>query len=122
MATIKIDDVAKQALTGVVNSIIDEFQQNALQQLIDLGEKEIDALVEAEVKAYCESLTAYAEKSGSWWVKVRNRFLVSIISNSTDAIVTAVKDSIKKISTEGIDSLQDKAADAVAEDTQKQNN
>ena len=122
MATIKIDDVAKQALTGVVNGIIDEFQQNALQQLTDLGEKEIDAFVEAEVRAYCGYLTAYAENSGSWWVKVRNRLLVSIISNSTDAIVTAVKDSIKKISTEGIDSLQDKAADAVAEDTQKQNN
>lgn len=118
MATIKIDDVANQALTGVVNGIIDEFQQNALQQLIDLGEKEIDALVEAEVKAYCESLTAYAEKSDSWWVKVRNRFLVSIISNSTDAIVTAVKDSIKKISTEGIDSLQDKAVDAVTKATE----
>lgn len=122
MATIKIDDVAKQALTGVVNGIIDEFQQNALQQLIDLGEKEIDTLVEAEVKAYCESLTAYAEKSDSWWVKVRNRFLVSIISNSTDAIVTAVKDSVKKLATEGIDTLQDQAADAVAKATKNQNN
>lgn len=119
METIKIDDVAKQALTGVVNGIIDEFQRNALQQLIELGEKEIDALVEAEVKAYCESLTAYAEKSSSWWVKVRNRFLVRIISNSTDAIVEAVKDSVKKLATEGIDSLQDKAVDAVTKATTK---
>ena len=114
MATIKIDDAAKQALTGVVNGIIDQFQQNALQQLIELGEKEIDALVASEVKAYCESLTAYAEKSDSWWVKIRNRFLVSIISNSTDAITTAVKDSVKKLATEGIDNLQDKAFNANA--------
>ena len=113
MATIKIDDVAKQTLTGVVNGIIDQFQQNALQQLIELGEKEIDSLVASEVKAYCDSLTVYAEKSDSWWVKIRNRFLVSIISNSTDAITTAVKDSVKKLATEGIDNLQDKAVEAV---------
>ena len=118
METIKINDEAKQALTGVVNGIIDEFQQNALQQLTGLGEKEIDAFVESEVRAYCGYLTAYAEQSGSWWVKVRNRFLVSIISNSTDAIVTAVKDSIKNISTEGTDSLQDKAVEAVTKATE----
>ena len=50
MATIKIDDAAKQALTGVVNGIIDQFQQNALQQLIELGEKEKE--LHAEVGAY----------------------------------------------------------------------
>lgn len=117
--TIKLDDVAKQALTSVVNGVIDQFQQNALQQLIELGEKEIDSLVASEVKAYCDSLTAYAEKSDSWWVKIRNRFLVSIISNSTDAITTAVKDSVKKLATEGIDELQSKAVDAIANATKK---
>lgn len=119
MATIKLDDVAKQALTSVVNGVIDQFQQNALQQLIELGEKEIDSLVTAEVKVYCDSLTSYAEKSDSWWVKIRNRFLVSIISNSTDAITTAVKDSVKKLATEGIDELQSKAVDAIANATKK---
>ena len=119
MATIKIDDVAKQALTGVVNGIIDQFQHNALQQLIELVEKEIDSLVASEVKAYCESLTAYAEKSDSWWVKIRHRFLVSIISNSTDAITTAVKDSVKKLATEGIDNLQDKVINAIGNAAKK---
>ena len=79
----------------------------------------MDSLVEGEVWVYRDSLTAYAEKSDSWWVKIRNRFLVSIISSSTDAITTAVKDSVKKLATEGIDALQSKAVDAIANATKK---
>lgn len=104
--SIKLNDAAKTAITGVINGIIDEFQENALKQLVELGEDQLDALVKAQVTAYCDALTAYAEKTDSWWVKIRNKFIASIISNSTDAIVTAVKESVEKLTTEGIDDLQ----------------
>lgn len=68
MAKIEIGDVAKTAITSVINGVIDEFQATALQQLIATGETQVNTLVEAEVKAYCDSLTAYAEKTNSWWV------------------------------------------------------
>lgn len=104
----KIDDFAKQAFSGIVSSVIDQFQKDALKQITELEEKQLNELVEAEIKAYCESLNDYAAKSDSWWVKIRNRFLVSIISSSTDAIITAVKETINKFATEEIDKLQSK--------------
>ena len=119
MAKIEIDDVAKTTITSVINGVIDEFQATALQQLIATGETQVNSLVEAEVKAYCDSLTAYAEKTNSWWVKIRNKFLVSIIMNSTDAIVEAVVESVKKIATEGIDDLQKDGVSAITEAIEK---
>lgn len=51
--------------------------------------------------------------------KIRNKFLVSIIMNSTDAIVEAVVESVKKIATEGIDDLQKDGISAITEAIEK---
>lgn len=84
-------DEIKKAVADTVVSFAKE-EADAAIKAIDFDD--LQQLIEAQMKNLTDSLETEIQTTTSWWVKIRNRFYITLMQQAIKTIVADVKQKI----------------------------
>ena len=82
---------------NIINDAIVLAKENAVSVLKGLKFDDIKALVEAEMTRVITPLEDEINSTNSYWVKIRNRFYISVLRNSVNSIVASIQKKIQEL-------------------------
>ena len=85
----------KEVLHKLVDVAVQEAKAQAVKEIKKLDRETIGNLVDAELARVITPLEQEITFTKSWWVKIRNRFYILVLKQSTNTIVDSI---VKKVS------------------------
>lgn len=89
--------MAHRLIKNVVTKAEKTAKETAINVLKDLDADELTNLIEAKLAYIIEPLEQESVHTSSWWVKIRNRMYITLLKNSTNAIVKSVQKQIQAL-------------------------
>ena len=85
----------KEVLHKLVDVAVQEAETQAVKEIKKLDRETIGNLVDAELASVITPLEQEITFTKSWWVKIRNRFYILVLKQSTQTIIDSI---VKKVS------------------------
>lgn len=89
--------MAHRLIKNIVKKAENTAKETAMNVLKDLDTTELTKLIEAELAHIIDPLEQEIAHTTSWWVKIRNRMYITVLKNSTSAIVKSVQKQLEKL-------------------------